>query len=496
MIAAARSETRLGNALRHFSRPHAMLWAALVMALVLLLNEFGYMNSREHLEQSNRLEQQRVALNNLRTAVIDAETLQRGYLISGDKRYLGPYQLAVSRIEPALDRARSFYVGSQQSLSEFATISRPISRRIAEMEVTVRMRQSGGGDVEWLKAFNTDAGQTYMDTARTGLDRLRQANDRALVVSKRALERNLLAARLVVLLVILLGAAAFYLLVRQSRRIDHIQEERRQLIQQERDQLDTEVRERTVQLSELTTHVMKVQEAERGRMAQELHDEMGALLTAAKLDTARIKSRLGQLGVDDEKITQRLQHLVESLNAGVAFKRQLIEELQPSSLTHLGLRATLENYAREFSERTEISVETDIEPVDLAPDAQLVVFRVMQEALTNISKYAQATHVRVMLHDKKDYALLQVLDDGVGFNVNQKVHASYGLSGMRHRLEAMHGSLRIVSAPGRGTRIEGSLPQARHRMAEPVRQEPPAAAGMEEGSPAMLQAGPAPATLG
>ena len=283
-----------------------MLWAALVMALVLLLNEFGYMNSREHLEQSNRLEQQRVALNNLRTAVIDAETLQRGYLISGDKRYLGPYQLAVSRIEPALDRARSFYVGSQQSLSEFATISRPISRRIAEMEVTVRMRQSGGGDVEWLKAFNTDAGQTYMDTARTGLDRLRQANDRALVVSKRALERNLLAARLVVLMVILLGAAAFYLLVRQSRRIDHIQEERRQLIQQERDQLDTEVRERTVQLSELTTHVMKVQEAERGRMAQELHDEMGALLTAAKLDTARIKSRLGQLGVDDDQ--QHDQH--------------------------------------------------------------------------------------------------------------------------------------------------------------------------------------------
>ena len=86
MIAAARSETRLGKALRHFSRPHAMFWAMLVVALVLLLNEFGYMNSRDHLDQVDRLEQQRVALNNLRTAVIDAETLQRGYLISGDKR--------------------------------------------------------------------------------------------------------------------------------------------------------------------------------------------------------------------------------------------------------------------------------------------------------------------------------------------------------------------------------------------------------------------------
>lgn len=478
-----------------------MFWAMLVVALVLLLNEFGYMNSRDHLDQVDRLEQQRVALNNLRTAVIDAETLQRGYLISGDKRYLGPYQLAVSRIDPALDKARSFYVDSQQQLNEFAGISRPISRRIAEMEVTVRMRQSASGDVDWLTAFNTDAGQTYMDTARTGIERLRQANDRALAESRLALQRNLLAARLVVLAVILLGAAAFYLLVRQSRRIDHIQEERRQAIQQERDQLDTEVRERTHQLSELTTHVMKVQEAERGRMAQELHDEMGALLTAAKLDTARIKSRLGQLGVDDEKIAQRLQHLVESLNAGVAFKRQLIEELQPSSLAHLGLRATLENYAREFSDRTEISVETDIEPVELAPEAQLVVFRVMQEALTNISKYARASHVRVMLHDKKDYALLQVLDDGIGFDVNEKANASYGLSGMRHRLEAMQGSLRIVSAAGRGTRIKGSLPQRRH---QPAPRPAAAPSRPDAGAPALIVDTPegetqevvSPATLG
>ena len=474
-----------------------MFWAVPVVALILLLNEFGYLNSREHLEQVDRLEQQRMALNNLRTAVMDAETLQRGYLISGDKRYLGPYQMAVARVDPALDKVRTYYVGSQQQLSEFASISRPISRKMAEMDVTVRMRQSDSGDVDWLNAFNTNAGMAYMDAVRTGIDRQRQLNDKALAESKLALQRNLLAGRLVVLAVILLGATAFYLLVRQSRRIDHIQEERRQAIQQERDQLDSEVRERTHQLSELTTHVMTVQEAERGRIAQELHDEMGALLTAAKLDTARIRSRLGQLGVDDEKVAQRLQHLVESLNAGVAFKRQLIEELQPSSLAHLGLRATLENYAREFSERTEISVDTDIEPVELAPDAQLVVFRVMQEALTNISKYAQARHVRVMLHDKKDYALLQVLDDGIGFNVKDKANASYGLPGMRHRLEAMRGSLRIVSAPGRGTRIEGSLPQQREPLVAPAR--PDAGSPMlldGAASPLSLPEGIGPATLG
>lgn len=461
MIAPASPDSRLGVALRLLSRPHAVFWAVLVVTCVLALNELGYSNSRQHLEQVNRLELQRAALNQLRMTVIDAETMQRGYLISGDKRYLGPYQLAVARIEPALDKVRELYVGSSQQIAEFAGISRPISRKMAEMELTVRMRQSNAaaGQVDWLAAFNTDAGQTYMDSARNGIDRLRQANDRALADSKQALDRNLLSARIAVILVILTGSLVFYMLVRQSRRIDHIQEERRQAIQQERDQLDDEVRERTQQLSLLATHEMKVQEAERGRMAQELHDEMGALLTAAKLDTARIKSRLAQLGVDDEKIGTRLQHLVASLNAGVAFKRQLIEELQPSSLVHLGLKATLENYAREFSERTEINMETDIEPVELSADAKLVVFRVMQEALTNIAKYAQARNVRLMLHDKKDYALLQVLDDGVGFDVKARGTASYGLSGMRHRLEALHGSLRIVSRPGGGTRIEGSLPQ-------------------------------------
>ena len=135
-----------------------MFWAVPVVALILLLNEFGYLNSREHLERVGRLEQQRVALYNLRTTVIDAETLQRGYLISGDKRYLGPYQMAVARVDPALDKVRTYYVGSQQQLSEFASISRPISRKMAEMDVTVRMPQSDSGAIDWLNAFNKNAG--------------------------------------------------------------------------------------------------------------------------------------------------------------------------------------------------------------------------------------------------------------------------------------------------------------------------------------------------
>jgi hypothetical protein len=92
-----------------------------------------------------------------------------------------------------------------------------------------------------------------------------------------------------------------------------------------------------------------VREEERGHLARELHDELGALLTAAKLDVARLKSRLGD---QPPEVGQRLQHLTETLNSGIALKRRIIEDLRPSSLSNLGLTASLEILAREFSERS------------------------------------------------------------------------------------------------------------------------------------------------
>ncbi|MEO8836371.1 MAG: sensor histidine kinase, partial [Caldimonas sp.] len=214
---------------------------------------------------------------------------------------------------------------------------------------------------------------------------------------------------------------------------------------------------RTAQLRELAQHLQTIREDERSHLARELHDELGALLTAAKLDVARLKSRLGSAPTPDA--LERLAHLNETLNGGIALKRRIIEDLRPSSLSNLGLVAALEILLREFATRSEIAVVSHLEPVELAAAAQLTVYRLVQEALTNIVKYAKAREVDVTLAPlESGGARVAVRDDGVGFDAGAPRMSRHGLIGMRYRVEAEGGAMRLVSSPGAGTLIEASLP--------------------------------------
>ena len=121
---------------------------------------------------------------------------------------------------------------------------------------------------------------------------------------------------------------------------------------------------------------------------------------------------------------------------------------------------TLEIAAREFSQRSGIAVHCAFAPVRLGESAELVVYRLVQEAITNITKYAQARNVWLMLADHGDHVEVSVRDDGVGFDPQSQRPTAHGLMGMRYRAEAEHGSLTVVSAPGQGTLIRVSLPQA------------------------------------
>lgn len=185
------------------------------------------------------------------------------------------------------------------------------------------------------------------------------------------------------------------------------------------------------------------------------------MLTAAKLDVARLKSRL-TVGSTPE-VVERLAHLNEQLNSGIALKRRIIEDLRPSSLSNLGLVAALEILLREWGQRSEVEVEGDLQATrPLAPAAELTAYRLVQEALTNIAKYARATKVHVRLADSDDapgQVLVRVADDGVGFAADgPRPVQSHGLIGMRYRVEAEGGRLSVLSRPGAGTTIQAWLP--------------------------------------
>ncbi len=208
-------------------------------------------------------------------------------------------------------------------------------------------------------------------------------------------------------------------------------------------------------IAELARHLQLAREDERGRLARALHDELGALLTAAKLDVARIKMRLV---AGPPETLERLTCLNETLNSVIALSRTIIEDLRPSTLDNLGLVPALGILAHDFESCSGIRVDCFLNAASLSPQSQLTVFRLVQEALTNITKYANAGSVQLSLTCEGCDAVVCVEDDGVGFDLSERRSGSYGLLGMRHRIEGDGGCLSIASIPGIGTRICATLP--------------------------------------
>jgi signal transduction histidine kinase len=463
------------------SRGAISLILALLAALVLIgINETGYNQSGRALEQIEEYTRTRNDVNKLLQHVLDAETGSRGYLLTGDPRYLEPYNAAVAEIGQNLDRLRDTYPAESPESATLNQLSRNVQRKLAEMDLSVRMRKQGNEEA-WKFVLMTDVGKEHMDAIREQATRLIDRATNGMQAAQEQVQHTLRLARAGIAIVGLAALVAFYLYLRQSTRLKRAGEQQQAALQQERDLLETQVRERTATLAQLATHLQQVREEERGHLARELHDELGALLTAAKLDVARLKSRLG---TQPPEVTVRLQHLTESLNSGIALKRRIIEDLRPSSLANLGLTASLEILAREFSERSGIEVATSVEEVELDEQSQLTAYRVVQESLTNVGKYAEAQQVDISVRSYSNHVEIDIRDDGKGFDVRAAKPSTHGLAGMRHRVEAAGGRLTITSQPGSGTRIVATLPassppvDARDEVATAAEPSPPEEAAL------------------
>lgn len=202
--------------------------------------------------------------------------------------------------------------------------------------------------------------------------------------------------------------------------------------------------------------LQRVREEERAHLARELHDELGSILTAAKLELACMKQQLGAVG---SNIEQHFQHLNATLNAGLAFKSRIVKDLSPSLLGAEGLGATLDHLAQEFSLSSGIPVTTVHQDVVLPESTQLAIYRVVQESLTNVGRYAHADKVKVSLLDSGRNVIVVVADNGRGFDPAHHQSGRHGISGMRQRVNACGGQLRVASTPGNGTRICAVIPR-------------------------------------
>jgi signal transduction histidine kinase len=431
----------------------SLLLAALAALAIVGINEAGYRQSTRALADIDEAQKGRGVVNQILQNMLDAETGQRGYLLTGEASYRQPYDTAIKQVDGHLSTLRQLYADRPAELTRIAELSKHVLRKIAEMDMSVRLRQDGKEDA-WKFVITTDVGREEMDAIRASAGQLVSVSNKTLQEGQAQVLQSLRLARFGTAVVALAALIAFFLYLRQTHALRSVGERQQEALQRERNALEDEVRERTASLAELATHLQDVRETERGYLARELHDELGSLLTAAKLDVARLKSRL----VDAPDAIQRLQHLTELLNSGIALKRRIIEDLRPSSLSNLGLVASLEILGREFAERSGLQIEMALEPVTMDESRQLTIYRMVQESLTNIGKYAEASEATIVMKNYANHVIVEVADNGKGFDALRMRPSTHGLAGMRHRVEAARGKLTISSAPGKGTRLSAMLP--------------------------------------
>lgn len=428
--------------------------AIFAACLMIGISEYGNKQTSQSLSNLAHAYDTRTALSTLTKEMLDAETGLRGYLLTSDENYLKPYNEAIQNISSTLQRIRQLIETTPQGMEFFVPMSHSISRKTAEMDLSLRLFREGNADALKFVMF-TDMGNTDMSNIRELARKLDTLTAERAGRYQQDINSSLIMARIGVATVTLFGLFAFYLYLRQNNMVDRLHKREQALLSEERSRLENLVRERTATLTELANHLQQVREDERGHLARELHDELGALLTAAKLDVARLKSRID---MGNPEIADRIKHMTETLNSGIALKRRIVEDLRPSSLANLGLSTSLEILTSEFAQRSGIEVEAIFEAVELPEATELTIYRMVQESLTNIGKYAKASHIQVTVHRYPTYVAVQIKDNGEGFDLASIRPNSHGLAGMRHRVEAAGGRLTINSALGAGTTVSAIIP--------------------------------------
>ena len=177
-------------------------------------------------------------------------------------------------------------------------------------------------------------------------------------------------------------------------------------------------------------------EEEKAKLARELHDTLGSNLTAINMDLNWIQRRLPE---GSREVRERLQRVLQMLADTVELKHEVIEGLRPSHLDNLGLAFAMRSHCREFTRRTGLPCDVDVHEDfdDLDPAWSIAFYRIAQEALTNITKHAQATRVRITLAREPDGMRLRIADDGVGLTEEALAKPkSHGVVGMRERMRA------------------------------------------------------------
>jgi signal transduction histidine kinase len=452
------------SAERWLKTRYALPLIFVLAAALLWVSEKTHRDTTTSLRGGIELTDARVKSLRLLQLLTETEAAEFAYLVGGQTVHLARYATVKSELKAALSEVTAFFA-AQGPVGEAAAmrVADFTHLKLDHIDRTLELARNGNlaAALEMAKDERDRAtGDALRTELNTQLTHAAQRQESARTSIYDALDLNRAAVGLLTLSSLL----SLIWLVRQLNRQDRDRAAQQGALLQERERLETEVRRRTARLTELAKHLQSVREHERAHLARELHDELGALLTASKLEIARARAKK----TNPNEMSLGLERINSYLNEGIALKRRIIEDLRPSALSTLGLSAALENLCRDMSERLNVPVQLSAVDFTLSADADLAVYRFVQEALTNIGKHAHANEVVVSLKVVGNDATVEVTDNGVGFVPQDTYLGQHGLSGMRFRAESLGGSMQVLSTPGQGclVRIEFAQLLPRPKTAE------------------------------
>ncbi|HEV7611315.1 MAG TPA: CHASE3 domain-containing protein [Steroidobacteraceae bacterium] len=411
-------------------------------------------NERVHASQLRQL-----ALSEFEALLVDAESGQRGYLLTGESSYLQPYTDAVANVEAALDRVRAAFGGNgdNRELQELRVL---MGKKLGELEATLALFRHRGS-APAVNVVRTDVGKRTMDEISRIVGDMRLAEDTELAAATAQWQTDFRLSRWVSAVGVILNIGLVLLATRLVYNDMRRRARQATDLRDQKQELEHQVGERTRELTALSTHLQGVSEQEKYALSRELHDELGGLLVAARMDLSWLQHRLP---TTDPAIEQRFKRIHESLSAGVDLKRRVVEELRPTLLDNMGLFAALRWQFKETCRRAGLTCTETIPEAELkfSADAAIGVFRIAQEALTNILKHAEAKSADLAIGIEGDTLLLRVSDDGKGIPPSRlQTITSHGLASMRHRISALGGSWEVRSPGSGGTTVIAMIPLPR-----------------------------------
>ena len=430
----------------------------LLNATLLVINTAGTMDSHRQYARSYEIKR---SLTAFQSTIATAEAGQRGHLLTGQAVYLEPFRRAARSWRAEIERLRELEAdnggaGGTQRAADLDALEAMTANAVARLEGTI----AHTGEVGNADVAGTGWATADMNRVREHVERMLQEEDTRIEALRGEVVHDMwLTVGIAVFTTVLTVGVLIGLQVLLRRYVAARARAEGALLDANQ-HLNRQVEERTSELTELSQHLISVSEEEKARIARELHDTLGSNLTAINMDLNWISKRLPE---GQPELRERLQRSLQMLADTVELKHEVIEGLRPSHLDNLGLAYAMRTHCREFTRRTgvpcDVQVTEDFD--DLDPSWSIALYRIAQEALTNVTRHARAQSVRVDLSRSEDGIRLRIIDDGAGMTEGAVSRAkSHGLVGMRERMRQIGGVIRFGTDPAKGgTVVDAFIPR-------------------------------------